>query len=302
VEEASRELPEPPARKPRWLRKKLSIPLTAPLKRKLRAMALNTVCESAKCPNIGDCFSQKIATVMILGDRCTRNCNFCAVKGGQAAPRLPVPPDPTEPENTARMIKSLSLGYAVITSVTRDDLPDGGAHHFAATVSAVRLQSPGVTLELLIPDFRGSETALKVVLDSKPDVLSHNVETVPSLYGRVRRGADFERSLLVLRRAADYGITAKSGIMAGLGETEEELMSTVKRLKENGVKILTLGQYLAPSRRHARVVEYRNPAWFNRMADQARAVGIAAVFAGPYVRSSYMADSLYGELETRGGL
>jgi len=264
-------------------------------------MSLNTVCESAKCPNIGDCFSKKIATVMILGDRCTRSCNFCAVKGGLATSRLPVPPDPMEPENSALMIKSLSLKYAVITSVTRDDLPDGGAHHFAATVNAVRLHCPGVTLELLIPDFRGNKTALKVLLDSKPDVLSHNVETVPSLYGRVRRGADFERSLAILRRAADYGITAKSGIMAGLGETEEELMSTVKRLKENGVKILTLGQYLAPSRRHARVVGYRSPEWFDRMAQKARAIGIAAVFAGPYVRSSYMADSLYGELETADG-
>lgn len=232
---------------------------------------------------------------MILGDNCTRNCGFCAVKGGH-----PAPPDPMEPENSASMIKSLGLKYAVITSVTRDDLPDGGAAHYAATVSAVRRQCPGVKLELLIPDFRGSETALKVVLDSKPDIISHNVETVPSLYGRVRRGADFERSQAILRYIADYGITAKSGIMAGLGETEGELMSTFKRLKENGVKILTLGQYLAPSRRHAKVVRYRGEEWFKRMAQKARGIGIAVVFAGPYVRSSYMADSVYSGLETGG--
>jgi len=298
--EASRELP---ARKPHWLRKKVSISDSASLKRELRENRLHTVCESARCPNMSECFSKKLATVMILGDNCTRNCGFCAVNGGPPSSHdLPAPPDPMEPENTARMIKSLGLEYAVVTSVTRDDLPDGGAHHYAATVGAVRLRCPGVKLELLIPDFRGSETALKVVLDSKPEVLSHNVETVPSLYGRVRRGADFERSLAVLRRAADYGITAKSGIMAGLGETEEELMSTFKRLKENGVKILTLGQYLAPSRRHARVEEYRSPEWFDRMAQKARAIGIAALFAGPYVRSSYMADSVYSELETQGSL
>ena len=293
MEEASQALPVPPARKPFWLRKKVSISDSAPLKRKLRESRLNTVCESAKCPNISECFAKKTATIMILGDSCTRSCNFCAVKNG-----LPSPPDRAEPENTARMIKSLSLKYAVITSVTRDDLPDGGARHYADTVRAVRRLCPGVKLELLIPDFRGSETALKIVLESKPDVISHNVETVPSLYRRVRAGSDFKRSLHILRSVAGYGITAKSGIMAGLGETEEELMITFKRLKESGVKILTLGQYLAPSRHHARVEKYREQAWFDRMAQKARGIGIAVVFASPYTRSSYMADSIYGELET----
>ena len=293
---ASRAEPVERARKPPWLRKKVSLSVIAPLKRRLRESRLNTVCESARCPNISDCFSQNLATVMILGDRCTRSCNFCAVKSS-----VPSPLDPMEPENTAKMIKSMGLKYAVITSVTRDDLPDGGARHYADTVRAVRRLSPGVKLELLVPDFRGSDAALKVVLDSKPDVLSHNVETVPSLYRRVRARSDFERSLALLRTAADYGITAKSGIMAGLGETEEELMSLFKRLKESGLNILTLGQYLAPSLRHAKVFMYRDEEWFNRMAQKARDIGIAVVFAGPYVRSSYMADDVYNEFQTLDG-
>lgn len=274
--------------KPEWLRKKISIAENASLKRKLRARSLTTVCESARCPNISECFSHGLATIMILGENCTRSCPFCAVKSG-----APPPPDRNEPQNTAEMIKALSLRYAVITAVTRDDLPDGGAAHFARTVRAVRQKCPKTKIELLIPDFRGDESALKMVMEEKPDVLAHNVETVPSLYRGVRPQADFEVSLTVLRRIADYGIPAKSGIMIGLGETEQELMSTVKRLKENGVELLTLGQYLAPSRRHARVVNYRDPAWFDRMAQKARETGIKTVFAGPYVRSSYMAETVF---------
>ena len=302
MEKADPTEPPLPVRRPLWLRKKLSLSLTAPLKRKLRESRLNTVCESAKCPNISECFSKKVATIMILGDRCTRSCDFCAVEGGiPATPDPQSAPDPMEPENTAKMIKGMGLKYAVITSVTRDDLPDGGAQHYADTVRAVRRICPGVKLELLIPDFRGQGSSLKVVLGSKPDVLSHNVETVPSLYRQVRAGSDFKRSLALLRTAADYGITVKSGIMAGLGETEVELMSVFKQLKESGVKILTLGQYLPPSRRHAKVVLYRDEEWFNEMAQKARGVGIAVVFAGLYVRSSYMADSVFNELESLDG-
>ena len=282
--------------KPEWLRKKFSIAESAPLKRKLREKSLATVCESARCPNISECFSHGLATIMILGENCTRSCPFCAVKSG-----VPSPPDPMEPQNTAEMIKSLSLRYAVITAVTRDDLPDGGAAHFAKTVRAIRQKCPKTKIELLIPDFRGDESALTMVMEEKPDVVAHNVETVPSLYRGVRPQADFEVSLTVLRRIADYGITAKSGIMAGLGEQEKELFYTMNRLKENGVKVLTLGQYLAPSRRHARVVKHRDPAWFDRMAQKARGIGIKTVFAGPYVRSSYMAEAVFRSHLAAGG-
>ena len=282
--------------KPQWLRKKFSITENAPLKRKLREKSLATVCESARCPNISECFSHGLATIMILGENCTRSCPFCAVNSG-----APSPPDPMEPENCAEMIEALSLRYVVITAVTRDDLSDGGAAHFAKTVRAVRQKCPKTKIELLIPDFRGDESALNMVMEEKPDVLAHNVETVPSLYRGVRPQADFEVSLTVLRRIADYGITAKSGIMAGLGEQEKELFYTMNRLKENGVELLTLGQYLAPSRRHARVVNYRDPAWFDRMAQKAREIGIKTVFAGPYVRSSYMADRVFRSHLAAGG-
>jgi len=232
-----------------------------------------------------ECFGRKTAAFMILGDLCSRSCGFCAVENGR-----PLPPDTMEPENVARMVKELGIKHAVITSVTRDDLPDGGANQWAKTARALRKICPGVKLEFLIPDFRGDSGALKTVLNEKPDILNHNVETVPSLYRAVRPQADFERSLKVLETAAGYNITTKSGIMCGLGENETELLKTFRRLKEKRVKILTLGQYLAPSRRHAPVVRFLEPAWFERMAERAREAGIPAVFAGPFVRSSYMAD------------
>lgn len=274
-----------PARKPTWLRKKIGLASIGALKKELREKNLHTVCESARCPNIGECFARKAATFMILGDACTRACAFCAVgKGAMAAP------DPAEPLNVALMARRMGLSHVVVTSVTRDDLADGGAGHFAETVRAVRAHCPGAAVELLIPDFNGDEKALAAILAERPDVLNHNVETVPSLYPMVRPRADFGQSLEVLRRVADAGITAKSGIMAGLGETEEELVFTMEKLKNSGIRILTLGQYLAPSRRHAPVARYFEGDWFERMAVTGRKIGIERVFAGPFVRSSYMAD------------
>lgn len=274
-------------RKPIWLRKKFSPVKIADLKRKLRKKNINTVCESAHCPNITECFGRKTATFMILGDVCNRSCGFCAVKNGK-----PLPPDTREPENVARMVKELGIKHAVITSVTRDDLPDGGANQWALTARALREICHGVKLEFLIPDFCGDMVALETVLSERPDILNHNVETVPSLYRAVRPLAGFERSLEILETAASYNITTKSGIMCGLGESETELLELFGRLKEKRVKILTLGQYLAPSRRHLPVVSFLEPAWFGRMAGCARDAGIPTVFAGPFVRSSYMAEKI----------
>ncbi len=279
-----------PDRKPDFLIKKFRLSSVAEVKKNLRRKNLNTVCESARCPNIGECFEKKTATFMILGSVCNRSCAFCAVENGK-----PLPPDIAEPQNIARAVKEMGIRYAVITSVTRDDLEDGGAAHFAKTVNAVRRENPGVLVELLIPDFGGDIKALETVLDAEPDVLNHNIETVPRLYPKVRPQADFERSLELLKYASGSGITAKSGIMAGLGETPEELLEVFGRLHDNGVSIVTLGQYLAPSRKHAPVAGYYNQEWFDTMAESARRIGISKVFAGPLVRSSYMAENVFAE-------
>ncbi len=275
------------SKKPAWLRKQLGFGTTAGLKAELRGKNLHTVCESAKCPNIGECFSRKTATFLILGNACTRTCTFCAVDKGNTGPL-----DPHEPENVARMVKEMALRYVVITSVTRDDLPDGGAAHYVAVMRAVRRENPGVPIELLIPDFSGDRDALDTVLAERPDVLNHNIETVPSLYPHIRPEADYQKSLDVLRRAAGCGLTAKSGIMVGLGETEEELTASFIAVKEAGVRILTVGQYLAPSRNHAPVVRYYEEEYYERLSRKARAAGIEKVFAGPFVRSSYMAEEV----------
>lgn len=274
-----------PPRKPEWLRKKTSFSGTAGMKARLREKHLHTVCESARCPNMGECFSRGTATFLILGDQCTRTCSFCGVHKGPAGR-----PDPAEPDNVARMVKELGVRHAVITSVTRDDLPDGGAEHFALTVAAVRRENPGVAVELLTPDFGGDGPALETVLAARPDVFNHNMETVPRLYPAVRPQADFARSLKVLRRAAECDIITKSGLMAGLGETEAELTDAIREMKNAGVRILTLGQYLPPSRHHAPAVQYYEEGFYSRMADAANAIGIERVFAGPFVRSSYMAE------------
>ncbi|MBI3580859.1 MAG: lipoyl synthase [Nitrospinae bacterium] len=274
-------------RKPEWLRKKVVFRASDPVKNELRKKRLNTVCESARCPNMGECFSRNTATFMILGDVCTRNCPFCAVKTGK-----PALPDPAEPEKVAEMARSMGLAHVVITSVTRDDLPDGGAGQFAATVRAVREKNPGGRIELLVPDFDGDNRLLDVVLGEKPDVLNHNVETVPSLYPRVRPRGDFKRSLGVLNYAAVCGFAVKSGIMVGLGETEEELLPTMRQIRAAGAGALTVGQYLAPSRNHAPVFKHHTEEFFEMISRAAYEIGFEKVAAGPFVRSSYMADRL----------
>jgi lipoic acid synthetase len=222
-----------------------------------------------------------------LGENCTRRCSFCAVSTGKG-----LPPDPKEPQNVADMAHEMGLKYVVITSVTRDDLPDQGAGHYAETLRAVRAENPGVPIELLIPDFGGDENLLRVVLDERPDVLNHNVETVPSLYPRVRPEGDFKRSLGVLSFAQACGAAVKSGIMVGLGETVEELVHTMEEIRRAGAGVLTVGQYLAPSRNHAPVAKYYSEEFFEMISETGRKIGFKKVFAGPLVRSSYMADAI----------
>lgn len=260
------------------------------MRRILNNGRLHTVCQSAGCPNRHECFHHATATFMILGDVCTRHCRFCGVTQGQAAP-----PDPGEPERVAEAAQKLGLRHVVVTSVTRDDLEDGGAVHFAETVRAVRQRLPESTIEVLIPDFRGSRDALRTVLDSGVDVLNHNVETVPALYPDVRPEADFERSLSILESAKSMCPSAvtKSGLMLGLGETEAEVFSVFDRLAEAGCRILTIGQYLAPRKTAVPVRFYVHPETFQRMEEAARSRGIPWVKAGPFVRSSYQAESLF---------
>jgi len=276
-----------PKRKPRWLRKKLVPSLSKGLKKSLRGKGLNTVCESASCPNISECFADKTATIMILGTLCTRACRFCGVNIGK-----PEAVNLDEPFNTAIMIKELGLSHAVITSVTRDDLPDGGSTHFVKTVEAIRELNETTTIELLIPDFGGNEKSIMKVLGSRPDILNHNIETVPSLQKKIRPQADFNRSLNVLKIAVREKIPAKSGIMVGLGEHEEELLDTIKMLHDVGVEMLTIGQYLQPSRMHLPVEKYMAEEWFEKIAEKGREIGIKKVFAGSFVRSSYKAKEV----------
>jgi lipoic acid synthetase len=274
--------------KPPWLRVRLAHGEACErVRQTVRRHGLETVCEQALCPNQGECWGRGTATVLILGGVCTRDCGFCAVRTG-----IPQPPDPGEPDRVAEAAAALQWKHLVITSVTRDDLPDGGASQFAACVAAIRERAPTCTVELLIPDFQGDAQALAVVMHSRPDILGHNLETVPQLYPQVRHQADFERSLELLRRAKalqPHGLT-KSGIMVGLGETWEELLQTMERLRQVGCDILTLGQYLSPTRQQLPVVRYYSPEDFQSLREAARELGFRWVEAGPLVRSSYHAD------------
>ena len=252
----------------------------------MRDLGLHTVCEEARCPNIGDCWNRGTATFMILGDVCTRACGFCAVKTG--LPRLP--PDPREAARVAEAAARMGLRHAVITSVNRDDQRDGGAAVFAACIRQIRERVPGCTVEVLIPDFKGDADALQVVIDAAPDVLNHNTETVPRLYRQVRPGARFERSLELLGRAKAAGLLTKSGIMVGLGEQPEEVRETVRRIREAGADILTVGQYLRPSADHLPIVRYYEPAEFAEIKRYAVGLGYRHVESGPLVRSSYHAE------------
>ena len=252
----------------------------------MRDLGLHTVCEEARCPNIGDCWNRGTATFMILGDVCTRACGFCAVKTG--LPRLP--PDPREAERVAEAAARMDLRHAVITSVNRDDQRDGGAGVFAACIRRIRERIPGCRVEVLIPDFKGDAAALQIVIDAAPDVLNHNTETVPRLYRQVRPGARFERSLELLRRAKGAGLVTKSGIMVGLGEEADEVRETVGRIREAGTDILTVGQYLRPSPDHLPIVRYYEPAEFAEIKRYALGLGYRHVESGPLVRSSYHAE------------
>ena len=250
----------------------------------LARLGLRTVCREARCPNVGECWGAGAATVILLGDVCTRGCAFCSVTAG-----VPDPPDPSEPERVATAAAELSWRHVVVTSVTRDDLPDGGAAHFAAVVRALRREAPGTSVELLVPDFAGNVDALRCVVDAAPDILAHNVETVPRLYPVVRKGAEYDRSLDLLRRAAAMrpSLALKSGIMVGFGETEGEVVAVFRDLFAAGCRSLTVGQYLPPSNDHLPLAEYVTPETFEALADAARGIGFPRVLSGPLVRSSY---------------
>jgi len=282
--------PKEKLRKPDWIR--VRAPATASrfheVKRILREQDLHTVCEEASCPNIGECFGKGTATFMILGDICTRRCPFCDVAHGR-----PLAPDPQEPQHLAQTIEKLNLSYVVITSVDRDDLKDGGAQHFVDCIRAVRERSPGTTIELLVPDFRGRlERALQVLAEAPPDVMNHNMETVPRLYKRARPGGDYAHSLRLfdLYRKSNPDIPTKSGLMVGLGESDEEILAVMRDLRANGVSMLTIGQYLAPSAHHLPVERYVHPDTFASFEREAAAMGFRHAAIGPMVRSSYHAD------------
>jgi lipoic acid synthetase len=282
---------EPIIIKPEWLKKKIpSGGRNRALLKLLREYRLHTVCEEAQCPNLGECFSRGTATFMILGDICTRNCSFCAVKNG-----IPLPPDESEPEMVALAVKDLGLRYTVITSVSRDDLPDGGASHFASTIKAIHKLTPHVKVEVLVPDFSGSEEALTQVVEAGPDVINHNIETVPRLYGSIRPQANYTRSLWLLRKISEMNpkILRKSGIILGLGEDLDEVFYVMRDLLDAGCQILSLGQYLSPSPAHHRIVRFLHPEEFSDLEDMAYRMGFKAVASGPFVRSSFKAEELY---------
>ncbi|GAB4233944.1 MAG: lipoyl synthase [Deltaproteobacteria bacterium] len=273
------------APRPEWLKVRApSGTRAAEVTRTLGRLGLRTVCRDARCPNAGECWGAGAATVILLGGVCTRGCAFCGVASG-----TPVPPDPTEPDRVARAASELSWRHVVVTSVTRDDLPDGGSAHFAAVVRSLRRDAPGVTVELLVPDFSGDPDALRRVIDAAPDILAHNVETVPRLYPLVRKGADYGRSVGLLRRAASMapGLPLKSGIMVGLGETECEVLGVFRDLFAAGCRRLTVGQYLPPTKDHFPLVEYVPPERFEALGEAARRIGFENVLSGPLVRSSY---------------
>jgi lipoic acid synthetase len=258
------------------------------LNRLIRAENLNTVCQEAACPNVGECWERGTATFMILGDTCTRRCGFCHVKTGK-----PTWNDPLEPARVARSVAKMGLRYAVVTSVDRDDLPDKGARIWAATIRQIRSQAPACKVEVLTPDFQGQEMPLATVIAERPDVFNHNVEVVPRLYPVARRGSTWQRSLRVLANARSYGegtVRTKSGLMVGLGETHDEMVGAFEDLRAHGVEILTVGQYLRPSERHLPVVRYWHPDEFAALQEAATALGFTHVAAGPLVRSSYHAD------------
>jgi len=286
----NRQTPVERTDRPEWLRVKVRVsPEAERVRRTVVERKLNTVCYSAGCPNLGECWSQGTATFMIGGNHCTRRCGFCDVPTSR-----PDDLDPLEPARIASAVEQLGLRFAVVTCVARDDLPDGGAGQMAATLRAIRRRCPGAGVEVLISDYSGDEAALCCVLDADPDVLNHNIETVERLQRRVRPAASYERSLAVLRRAGELrpDIPRKSGLILGMGETDEEILATLRDLRAAGVTLLTMGQYLRPSEDHLPVDRWVPPAEFDAFASRARELGFADVAAGPLVRSSYHAEQL----------
>lgn len=276
-------------RLPRWFKVRMKQGRDlADVRTILRSHHLHTVCESAVCPNIWECWNKRTATFMILGDICTRNCGYCAVKTGR-----PGPPETNEPERVAMAAKEMGLEYAVITSVDRDDLDDGGASIFAMIVAEIRRVSPQTKVELLIPDLKGSFDALKVVAESRPDILGHNLETVPRLYRAIKPQASYEISIAIIKKAGVLDVTTKSGLILGMGEEMDEVREVMGHLIEAGCKILTLGQYLRPSKTHLPVARYYNPDDFLVLKEEGRLMGFEHVEAGPLVRSSYHAEEQY---------
>jgi len=283
-------VPAEALKKPEWIRVKAASPSTRfyEIKQILREHKLHTVCEEASCPNIGECFGKGTATFMIMGDKCTRRCPFCDVGHGR-----PDPLDADEPANLAKTIAALKLKYVVITSVDRDDLRDGGAGHFVDCIRAVREQSPATTIEVLVPDFRGrDQRALDILMAAPPDVMNHNLETIPRLYKEARPGADYAFSLNLLKqfKARVPGVPTKSGLMVGLGETDDEILTTMRDLRAHDIDMLTIGQYLAPSGHHLPVRRYVHPDTFKMFEREAKEMGFTHAAVGAMVRSSYHAD------------
>lgn len=274
-----------PLRKPAWLRRPLASDrrffTTSAL---LNEQGLSTVCKEANCPNRQECFSSGTATFLILGETCTRNCRFCNIHPGQTSA-----PDPTEPQRVAQAAVTLALRHVVVTSVTRDDLEDGGSAQFASVITALRQALPDSSVEVLIPDFQGNADALRTVMDAKPHIINHNVETHPALYAQVRPQADYEQSLELLRRVNDCGMTAKSGLMVGLGETDAQVLEVLRDLRTVGCSIVTIGQYLPPTSQHHKLDRYVTPEQFEEYAAYGKSLGLRHVFSGPLVRSSYHA-------------
>ena len=294
ITRAGRKGPEGP--RPPWLKVRISSNQNfADVLGMVNDLSLNTVCQEARCPNIFECWSDRTATFMLMGDVCTRFCGFCSVGKGQ-----PAALDADEPRHVAEAVRKLGCSHAVITSVNRDDLADGGAEHFAATIRAVRQLNPGTAVEVLIPDFRGRDAALDAVIAARPDVLAHNTETVPRLYRKVRPDADYSQTMRVLARAAavrssDYPVVTKSGIMLGLGESRDEVVATLEDLRAADCDFVTMGQYLSPTPRHLPIRRYVTPQEFDELAEIARALGFRYVESGPLVRSSYHAARPFRE-------
>lgn len=284
------------SRLPDWIREKVPKRTKAePLRRELELLGINTVCQSARCPNIGECFSRGTATFMLLGKTCTRSCGFCAVKTGRGEPI-----DPYEPLKVATMVQKLGLKHAVITSVARDDLPDQGANQFARTVRAIKFLCPNTTVEVLTPDFKARGDLIAIVVESQPDVYNHNVETVPRLQKLVRPQASYQRSLKVLEtiKELEPKMLTKSGLMVGLGERMDEVVQVLKDLRSVGCEIVTIGQYLRPTMRHLPVARYVTPGEFAELECIGYELGFKYVFSGPFVRSSYLADIAFEKSKT----